>query len=118
MLTIAIALMALTHQPLPEIVTLHRVTTYQATPEQGWGDGTITADGSKITGASCYIAVSRDLLSLLAFGDSVTIVNSRLKGKYRIADTMNKRYRRSMDVLIHDIRQGGRWRGVLINRKY
>lgn len=76
------------------------LTCYNAVPEQGWGDGTITADGTKITNPDKQriIAVSHDLLKekIVAYGDTVWLNDV----PYVVRDKMNKRWKRKVDVLV------------------
>lgn len=78
------------------------VTSYSPVPSQGWGDGTITSDGSKIhKGANLnWCAVSHDILNEYGFnyGDTVLFNGS----KYIIKDKMNIRFKKSVDILIND----------------
>lgn len=78
------------------------VTSYAQAPNQGWGDGTITVDGSKIIKGTTlnWCAVSHDILNEYGFnyGDTVLFDNK----KYIIKDKMNSRFRKSIDILIND----------------
>lgn len=79
------------------ISLLVTITTYNPCPEQGWSDGTITADGSKIENPNCgWVAISHDLFDKgFRYGDKISI-----DGKtYVIKDKMNKRYKNCIDIM-------------------
>lgn len=99
-------------------------TVYNAfDPNQGWGDGSITASGKKIdplklkNGEIKYIAISHDLREYFSFGDSVwvDIPNSTLSGVYYIEDLMHKRWHRKIDLLTYDLKLG-KWNNVTITK--
>lgn len=104
-----------------------KVTATVYNPEEGQcdADPLTTADGSKIdlaeleAGNIRWIAVSRDLLKEgnLHYGDVVEIVSndSTINGRYEIRDTMNKRYREKIDILMPSGRRIGKW-NVLIKK--
>lgn len=76
------------------------VTCYNPCPEQGWGDGTITADGSKIPESVNvnWVAISHDLFKAgIQYGDTINWNGI----DYIVKDKMNKRWVRRIDVLQH-----------------
>lgn len=89
----------------------HRVsaTKYHPVRSQCSGNPLITADGSRInlsklkSGELRWIAVSRDLLKHYDYGDTVLVVseNKNISGKWIIHDTMNSRFKRKIDFLVH-----------------
>ncbi|WP_241738959.1 RlpA-like double-psi beta-barrel domain-containing protein [Pontibacter beigongshangensis] len=98
-------------------------------PEPGQTDDTpfTTADGSKINeknpGKHRWIAVSRDLHSRwggeISYGDSLLVsgISEELDGLYIVRDTMNKRIRKRIDILVG--RQDeimGKWKNVQISK--
>lgn len=98
--------------PIPEI---HEVvgTFYNPTKWQCDNDPLITADNSKIDlnklkkGDIKWVALSRDLLKRWGgpfnYGDTLTVhhPNMNVRGKWIVHDSMNKRYRKRIDFLIH-----------------
>ena len=105
-------------------IQLDRATTYNAEVTQCDSDPLTTADGSRIdlnklaNGELRWCALSRDLIwdeyrqsihaegfrGLFEFGDTITVYSKtcpQINGKWTIHDTMNKRYTRSIDFLIH-----------------
>ena len=105
-------------------IELDRATTYNAEVNQCDSDPLTTADGSRIdldklaNGQLRWCALSRDLIwdeyrqsihaegfrGLFEFGDTITVYSKtcpQINGKWTIHDTMNKRYTRSIDFLIH-----------------
>lgn len=102
------------------------ITLYQPVVGQCDSDPLITADGSKIninslnSGNLKWIAVSQDLIKSkrLKFGDKVRVVSgdAMVDGIYYVHDTMNKRWRNRIDILISpkikDFGQG-KWSGKL-----
>lgn len=98
-------------------------------PEPGQTDDTpfTTADGSKINennpGKHRWIAVSRDLLARwggeISYGDSLLVsgISEELDGLYIVRDTMHKRIRKRIDILVG--RQDevmGKWKNVQISK--
>jgi hypothetical protein len=105
-------------------IELDRATTYYCNVSQCDSDPLTTADGSRIdldklaNGQLRWCALSRDLIwdeyrqsihaegfrGLFEFGDTITVYSKtcpQINGKWTIHDTMNKRYTRSIDFLIH-----------------
>lgn len=78
------------------------VTCYNPSPLQGWGDGTITADGSKIPEDVNvnWCALSHDFFDDygIRYGDTV-FYNGK---KYIVKDKMNKRWKKRVDILQHE----------------
>ena len=87
----------------------------------------ITADGSRINAKSIrkhrWVAVSRNLLKRwggkLHYGDSlqVTAISAELDGTYIIRDTMNRRIKNTIDILVgKDDKIMGHWKNVQITK--
>jgi 3D (Asp-Asp-Asp) domain-containing protein len=78
-------------------------TTYNNTKEQCNKDYKTTASSLKIHSKSKYIALSRDLLEEFPYGSLVTLENAgNYNGVYVVADCMNVRFLRHVDILIKD----------------
>lgn len=96
----------------PKRVNITTVTATVYYPEVAQTDSTplITADGSKINKTHPkkhkWIAVSRNLLSRwgghIDYGDKVHVsgISKRLDGVYIVRDTMKKRLRNRIDILV------------------
>ena len=99
-------------------------TVYHATEEQCDGSPLVTASGAKIASAESayehrYLAVSRDLLDVFPYGTMVEVSGcGELDGVYTVADTLNKRYKGYIDILINPDMRGGKWEGVRIKKVY
>ena len=97
-------------------------TVYHAVPEQCDKDCLVTASGAKISSAESayehrYLAVSRDLLDVFPYGTMVEVSGcGELDGVYTVADTLNKRYKGYIDILINPDMRGGKWEGVRIKK--
>lgn len=86
-------------------------TAYQAVPGQTDNEPFVTADNSLIKphygSRKRWLALSNDLLKRWGghfdYGDKVRVrgLSPQLDGIYTVHDTMNRRHRRSMDVLTH-----------------
>ena len=86
-------------------------TAYEAVAGQTDAEPFVTADNSRIpkgySSRTRWLALSRDLLrpwgGPFAFGDTVRVrgVSPALDGVYTIHDTMARRHRRCLDVLVH-----------------
>lgn len=86
-------------------------TAYEAVVGQTDSKPFITADNSRIPRGygshTRWLALSRDLLrpwgGPFEFGDKVRVqgISPALDGVYTIHDTMNRRYRHCLDVLVH-----------------
>lgn len=80
------------------------ITTYNAVMSQCDRSPLITADGTKIdhrkvkSGEQRIVAISRDLLYAIPLG-SVIYVEGH--GYYEVRDTMNSRFKHSIDILQH-----------------
>lgn len=110
----------------------YKVTATTYWPEVGQTDDNPmeTADGSIIperhSSKIRWLAVSRDLLSKwggpFKFGEKVRVsgLSNGLDGVYIIHDTMNRRHRRSVDVLVneHECKNGleGRWTNIRLQK--
>lgn len=76
-------------------------TTYNASKTQCDATPLTTASLLRITERSKYIALSRDLQEEFKYGEIVTLQNAgQYNGDYVVADCMNVRYVRSIDILI------------------
>lgn len=97
-------------------------TVYHAVPEQCDSDCLVTASGAKIKSAESayehrYLAVSRDLLDVFPYGTMVEVSGcGELDGEWVVADTMNRRYKGYIDLLINPDMRGGKWEGVRIKK--
>ena len=86
-------------------------TAYEAVAGQTDTEPFVTADNSRIpkkySSRTRWLALSRDLLrpwgGPFAFGDTVRVrgISAALDGEYIIHDTMARRRRRCLDVLVH-----------------
>ena len=80
------------------------ITTYNAVRSQCDRSPLITADGTKIdhnkvkSGKQRIVAISRDLLYAIPLG---SIIDIEGYGKYEVRDTMNSRFKHSIDILQH-----------------
>lgn len=110
-----------------EVVRIEEVyvvtaTVYHAVEEQCDTDCLTTASGAKIVSSESaydhrYLAVSRDLLDVFPYGTMVEVSGcGELDGVYTVADTLNKRYKGYIDILINPDMQGGKWEGVRIKK--
>ena len=97
-------------------------TVYHALEGQCDASPLITASGAKIASAESayehrYLAVSRDLLDVFPYGTKVEVSGcGELDGVYTVADTLNKRYKGYIDILINPDMRGGKWEGVRIKK--
>lgn len=97
-------------------------TVYHAVEGQCDDSPLVTASGAKIASAESaydhrYIAVSRDLLDVFPYGTKVEICGcGELDGEWVVADTMNRRYKGYIDLLINPDMRGGKWVGVRIRK--
>jgi 3D (Asp-Asp-Asp) domain-containing protein len=95
---------------LPKTYTV-TATAYEAVVGQTDADPFVTADNSRIPKGygshTRWLALSRDLLrpwgGPFAYGDTVRVqgISPTLDGVYTVHDTMNRRHRRCLDVLVH-----------------
>lgn len=97
-------------------------TVYHAVEGQCDDSPLVTASGAKIESAESaydhrYLAVSRDLLDVFPYGTKVEVSGcGELDGVYTVVDTLNKRYKGYIDILINPDMRGGKWEGVLIKK--
>ncbi len=109
--------------------TITKVTASVYYPEEAQTDSTpfITADGSQINETHPkkhkWIAVSRNLLTRwgghIDYGDKVHVsgISDRLDGVYVVRDTMKKRLRNRIDILVGpNDNIMGRWSDVKITK--
>lgn len=114
-------------QQLP--VFTHRVAASVYFPEEAQTDSQplITADGSRIDRRKIrslqWIAVSRNLLKRwggkLHYGDTVLVsgISQELDGNYVIRDTMNRRLKNTIDILVGRTDSiMGHWENVKITK--
>ena len=97
------------------------VTVYNAVEEQTDSDPTITAFGYHINPDKAsehrYLAVSRDLEKMFHKGDSVIIEGTvSYDGKWIVADRMNKRWKKRVDLLIHEDSTISKFEEITIRR--
>tara|TARA_Y100000593_G_C4183936_1_gene273392 strand:- start:171 stop:644 length:474 start_codon:yes stop_codon:yes gene_type:complete len=89
-------------KPKKLIVT---ATMYEPLPTQTDSTPNITADGTRISikyaGKYRYLAVSRDLLDIVSYGDYVVIegINGTYDGVWQVKDTMHPRWENRIDLL-------------------
>ena len=112
------------HQEYVDSITkdIDRATVYQAVPEQTNEDNFTTASGFKLNKEFDHykyrtLAVSRDLLKegFIEYGDTVKVSGTDIyDGKWIVRDTMNKRYKRTIDFLIDLDMPMGKWNNVEI----
>ncbi|WP_018478579.1 RlpA-like double-psi beta-barrel domain-containing protein [Pontibacter roseus] len=111
---------------LPETYTVS-ATVYFPERSQTDSDPLTTADGSKINPRNPkkhrWIALSRDMLSRwggeIQYGDSIWVrgISDELDGMYIVRDTMNRRFRNRIDILVgRNDNIMGRWDNVEIAR--
>lgn len=86
-------------------LSISRASVYQAIPEQTNHDNLTTASGFKLNPYFDHyqyriLAVSRDLLTIFEYGDSVLVSGTiDFDGWWYVHDTMNKRYTNTVDFL-------------------
>lgn len=98
------------------------VTIYHAVPEQTDSTPMITASGLDLEGHNVkdlrVCALSRDLLSRwggpIEYGDQIYIdlPDPELSGWWTVEDTMAKRWKNHIDLLVPTSRKGGKWTEV------
>ena len=97
-------------------------TVYHAVEGQCDDSPLVTASGAAISSAESayehrYLAVSRDLLDVFPYGTMVEVSGcGELDGRWVVADTMNRRYKGYIDLLINPDMKGGKWEGVRIRK--
>lgn len=102
-----------------EVSTTVTATVYHAVPEQTNSDPSHTASMFKLDLKNPYkhriIAVSRDLLDKFPYGTKVVVSGvGKYSGIYTVHDTMNKRYKKRIDILINKGMKLGKWECVEI----
>ena len=107
----------------------HTVTAtyYNPVHSQCSGNPLITASGKKIDleklerGHIRWIAVSRDLLRIFNYGDTIILEcdhDPSIEGEYVIVDTMHERMYRKIDLLWPSGKKGkGVWKNVRLAKK-
>ena len=97
-------------------------TVYHAVAGQCDDSPLVTASGAKISSAESayehrYLAVSRDLLDVFPYGTMVEVSGcGELDGIYCVVDTMAKRFKGYVDILINPDMRGGKWEGIRIKK--
>ena len=105
-----------------EVTYVVTATMYHAVEGQCDDSPLVTASGAKISSAESayehrYLAVSRDLLDVFPYGTMVEVSGcGELDGEWVVADTMNRRYKGYIDLLINPDMKGGKWEGVRIKK--
>jgi 3D (Asp-Asp-Asp) domain-containing protein len=105
-----------------EVTYIVTATVYHAVEGQCDDSPLVTASGARISSAKSaydhrYIAVSRDLLDVFPYGTIIEVSGcGELDGVYTVADTLNKRYKGYIDILINPDMKGGKWEGVRIRK--
>lgn len=105
-----------------EVTYVVTATVYHALEGQCDASPLVTASGARISSAESaydhrYIAVSRDLLDVFPYGTMVEVSGcGELDGEWVVADTMNRRYKGYIDLLINPDMKGGKWEGVRIKK--
>ena len=109
-------------QRVVEEIYVVTATVYHAVEGQCDSDCLVTASGARISSAESayehrYLAVSRDLLDVFPYGTMVEVSGcGELDGVYTVADTLYKRYKGYIDILINPDMRGGKWEGVRIKK--
>ena len=109
---------AVSQPPVLSVLTVE-ATVYRAVKKETDSTPLVTASGYKLPVEKHYrhriLAVSRDLLKFFHFGDTVIITGTgRYDGIWFVQDVMNKRYVKTVDLLIDVGMPIGKWRGVRI----
>ena len=105
-----------------EVTYVVTATVYHAVEGQCDDSPLVTASGARISSAESaydhrYIAVSRDLLDVFPYGTKVEVSGcGELDGIYWVEDTMNRRYKGYIDLLINPDMKGGKWEGVRVRK--
>lgn len=105
-----------------EVTYVVTATVYHAVEGQCDSDCLVTASGAKISSAESayghrYLAISRDLLDVFPYGTMVEVSGcGELDGYWVVQDTMNRRYKGYIDLLINPDMKGGKWEGVRIKK--
>lgn len=105
-----------------EVTYVVTATVYHAVEGQCDASPLVTASGAKIDSAESaydhrYLAVSRDLLDVFPYGTMVEVSGcGELDGYWVVQDTMNRRYKGYIDLLINPDMKGGKWEGVRVRK--
>ena len=105
-----------------EVTYIVTATVYHAAEGQCDASPLVTASGARISSAESayehrYLAVSRDLLDVFPYGTKVEVSGcGELDGYWVVQDTMNRRYKGYIDLLINPDMKGGKWEGVRIKK--
>ena len=105
------------------VIEIDRATVYQAVPWQTNEDNFNTASMFRLNKKFNHyqyrvLAISRDLLKHLTFGDTVYVKGTDYEGLWVVNDLMNKRFTKTIDFLIDPDMPNGLWHDVhLIKRK-
>ena len=105
-----------------EVTYIVTATVYHAVAGQCDDSPLVTASGARISSAESaydhrYLAVSRDLLDVFPYGTMGEVSGGgELDGVYTVVDTLNKRYKGYIDLLINPDMRGGKWEGVRIKK--
>lgn len=105
-----------------EVTYVVTATVYHAVEGQCDGSPLVTASGARIASAERaydhrYLAVSRDLLDVFPYGTMVEVSGcGELDGYWVVQDTMNRRYKGYIDLLINPDMKGGKWEGVRVRK--
>ena len=112
-MTIFMTILILAFGQIDEPVEINRITYYNATESQCDDSPLITASNKKIDieglkdGSVRWCALSRNLLSRWGgpynYGDKIIIYSSdpEVRGIWFVEDTMNSRYRNTLDILVY-----------------
>ena len=94
-----------TYIPVEPTTMTVTATMYEPVPTQTDSTPNITADGTRISikhaGKYRYLAVSRDLLDVVNYGDYVVVegINGKYDGVWQVKDTMHPRWTNRVDLL-------------------
>lgn len=105
-----------------EVTYIVTATVYHAVEGQCDDSPLVTASGARISSAESaydhrYLAVSRDLLDVFPYGTLVEVSGcGELDGYWVVQDTMNRRYKGYIDLLINPDMKGGKWEGVRVRK--
>ncbi|UXQ88831.1 hypothetical protein [Tenacibaculum phage Larrie] len=95
-------------------------TVYNAVETQTNSDPSHTASMFKLDLRNPYkhsiVAVSRDLLTDFPMGTKVEIQGTYYDGIYTVEDKMNKRFKKSIDILINQNMRIGKWKNIKIQK--
>ena len=105
--------------PCIDLIYTVTATCYHPTIEQTDDSPFITSDGSKINKKYPFkhrwIALSRDLLKSINYGDTIYIKGTWIyDGPWIVHDKMNRRYNDRVDFLIQEGMPSGAWKNVTL----